>query len=279
MASISHSIANRTSAAVVCWVERPFVVLATGQSWTFLFSKLELMGEPIEKLTGPLPNLSLVQHAIMNTSNFQSENWRRSALERPCYAIDTTTSNNLDVAISTPVPQQPMLRDILLPPLILPPSMMGGFGHGEKASVPSCDEPEAASAAAAPALISDPKQHTCCLGSMDFSTADDSQAAPSSTAALHQVSPVPSFRPTVTVCCKAKNKLAAATVLTPAILAALQGQPLPAAARTVGMSATAFKRACRRLGIRRWSFSRGQGRRRLGGGSPMERSDDAATPV
>ena len=394
MDRISHTIANRTSAAVVCWVETPFVVLATGQSWTFGFSKLELMGEPIEKLTGPLSNLSLVQHAIMNTSNLQSaqvevfmhdergesmplvvscspllaegtflgcltvfrpykaipgnipaaskaisyarclmsanvrpamvsndssiskcqldkndlrhqqasehvsltmrgsrprswstmldyggdggdvENWRRGALERPCYAIDTTTSNNLDVAISTPVPQQPssILHDIILPPLILPPSMIG--------------EPEAARAvAAAPAYVfnaftaADPKRDTCCQGSTDFSTAGDSQAATFSTAALHIVFPAPSCRPTVTGCCKPKDKLAAATVLTPAILAALQGQPLPAAARSVGMSATAFKRACRRLGTRRWGFRRGPGRRRLGGESLMERSGDAAAPV
>ena len=405
MDRIGHTIANRTSAAVVCWIETPFVVLATGQSWTFGFSKLELMGEPIEKLTGPLSNLSLVQHAIMNTSNLQSaqvevfmhdksgesmplvvsfspllaegtflgcltvfrpikpsipaalkqisyarclisanvrhsmvssdssiskcqldkndlrhqqasehvsltmrgsrprswstmldyggdggdvENWRRGALERPCYAIDTTTSNNLDVAISTPVPQQPssILHDIILPPLILPPSMIGGIGHGEKVSVPSWYEPEAARAvAAAPAYVfnaftaADPKRDTCCQGSTDFSTAGDSQAATFSTAALHIVFPAPSCRPTVTGCCKPKDKLAAATVLTPTILAALQGQPLPAAARSVGMSATAFKRACRRLGTRRWGFRRGPGRRRLGGESLMERSGDAAAPV
>ena len=53
MDRISHTIANRTPAAVVCWVETPFVVLATGQSWTFGFSKLELMGEPIENLQDP----------------------------------------------------------------------------------------------------------------------------------------------------------------------------------------------------------------------------------
>ena len=189
------------------------------------------------------------------------ENWRRGALERPYYAIDTISCINFDGAIPNPVPQQPLLRDILLPPLILPPSMIGGIVHGEKASVPSCYEPEAARATEASALIS------------DAFTASDPNLA------LHKVFPVPSCRPIVTAFYKAKDKLAAATVLTPTILSALQGQPLPAAARSVGMSATAFKRACRRLGIRRWGFRRGPGRRRLGGESLMERSDDVATQV
>ena len=239
------------------------------------------------------------EHVSLRTSSFCTrcwstmldyvgdvENWRRGALERPYYAIDTISCINFDGAIPNPVPQQPLLRDILLPPLILPPSMIGGIVHGEKVSVPSWYEPEAARAvAAAPAYVfnaftaADPKRDTCCQGSTDFSTAGDSQAATFSTAALHIVFPAPSCRPTVTGCCKPKDKLAAATVLTPTILAALQGQPLPAAARSVGMSATAFKRACRRLGTRRWGFRRGPGRRRLGGESLMERSGDAAAPV
>ena len=139
------------------------------------------------------------------------ENWRRGALERPYYAIDTISCINFDGAIPNPVPQQPLLRDILLPPLILPPSMIGGIVHGEKVSVPSCYEPEAARATEASALIS------------DAFTASDPNLA------LHKVFPAPSCRPTVTAFCKAKDKLAAATVLTPTILSALQGQPLPAA--------------------------------------------------
>ena len=68
-------------------------------------------------------------------------------------------------------------------------------------------------------------------------------------------------------------------MITSAMIEALRGQPLPAAARAVGVSATTFKRACRRLGIRRWGFRRGPGRRRLGGESLMERSGDAAAPI
>ena len=56
-------------------------------------------------------------------------------------------------------------------------------------------------------------------------------------------------------------------VITSAMIEALRGQPLPAAARAVGVSATTFKRACRRLGIRRWGFRRGPGRRRGGQGT------------
>ena len=164
------------------------------------------------------------EHVSLRTSSFCTrcwstmldyvgdvENWRRGALERPYYAIDTISCINFDGAIPNPVPQQPLLRDILLPPLILPPSMIGGIVHGEKASVPSCYEPEAARATEASALIS------------DAFTASDPNLA------LHKVFPAPSCRPTVTAFCKAKDKLAAATVLTPTILSALQGQPLPAA--------------------------------------------------
>ena len=54
-----------------------------------------------------------------------------------------------------------------------------------------------------------------------------------------------------------------AVVVTPALLDALRGRPLPAAARAIGLSATAFKRACRRLGVARWAFHRGVGRKLL----------------
>ena len=49
-------------------------------------------------------------------------------------------------------------------------------------------------------------------------------------------------------------------LITTELLAALRGLPLPRAARAVGISATAFKRACRRLGLRRWDYKRGPGR-------------------
>ena len=42
----------------------------------------------------------------------------------------------------------------------------------------------------------------------------------------------------------------------------LRGLSLPRAAGLVGISATAFKRACRHLGIRRWAFKRGKGKQR-----------------
>ena len=54
--------------------------------------------------------------------------------------------------------------------------------------------------------------------------------------------------------------LSSAVVLTHDLLRALRGQPLPLAARAVGVSATSFKRACRKLGIDRWEYTRGPGR-------------------
>ena len=49
-------------------------------------------------------------------------------------------------------------------------------------------------------------------------------------------------------------------VITTAVIDSLRGLPLPHAARSVGVSVTAFKRACRRLGVRRWQYTRGPGR-------------------
>ena len=46
-------------------------------------------------------------------------------------------------------------------------------------------------------------------------------------------------------------------VVTPESIRKLRGLPLQAAARALGVSATAFKRACRRLGLRRWTYKRG----------------------
>ena len=53
----------------------------------------------------------------------------------------------------------------------------------------------------------------------------------------------------------------ASSALTTEALRSLRGLPLPQAARAVGVSATAFKRACRRLGVQRWDYTRGPGRR------------------
>ena len=44
------------------------------------------------------------------------------------------------------------------------------------------------------------------------------------------------------------------------LLDSLRGLSLPLAASTVGVSATAFKKACRRLGVTRWDYRRGPGR-------------------
>ena len=51
-----------------------------------------------------------------------------------------------------------------------------------------------------------------------------------------------------------------AVVVTPALLGTLKGLPLPRAAAAIGLSTTAFKQACRKLGIARWDFRRGAGR-------------------
>ena len=44
------------------------------------------------------------------------------------------------------------------------------------------------------------------------------------------------------------------------LIHSLRGLPLQTAARAVGVSGTAFKKACRRLGMRRWEYRRGPGR-------------------
>ncbi len=49
--------------------------------------------------------------------------------------------------------------------------------------------------------------------------------------------------------------------MTPELLNALEGLPLQQAAAAVGVSVTALKKACRRLGIARWGYRRGAGRR------------------
>ena len=61
-------------------------------------------------------------------------------------------------------------------------------------------------------------------------------------------------------------------VVTPELLDSVRDMSLVSAAATVGLSATAFKRACRKLGVRRWTYQRRPGPGSL---SP-NRSGDAA---
>ena len=49
-------------------------------------------------------------------------------------------------------------------------------------------------------------------------------------------------------------------LLTLDLVQSLHGLSLPQAAKVLGISVTAFKNACRRLGIRRWEYTRGKGR-------------------
>ena len=65
-------------------------------------------------------------------------------------------------------------------------------------------------------------------------------------------------------------------IITPALLQSLCGISLPHAAKAVGISVYAFKRACRQLGIRRWPYTRGpnQHNKRVAGEvSPRAHSD------
>ena len=48
-------------------------------------------------------------------------------------------------------------------------------------------------------------------------------------------------------------------VVTPELLATLHDLPLHKAAEAIGVSATAFKKACRKLGVRRWTYKRRAG--------------------
>jgi hypothetical protein len=61
----------------------------------------------------------------------------------------------------------------------------------------------------------------------------------------------------------ASQTLAVPVLITRELLDGLRGLPLPRAASAVGVSATAFKKACRRLGVARWDYKRGRGRRQI----------------
>jgi hypothetical protein len=63
----------------------------------------------------------------------------------------------------------------------------------------------------------------------------------------------------------ASQRLGIPVKITLELIAALHGLPLPRAASAVGISATAFKRACRSLGVGRWDYKRGRGQRQQRG--------------
>ena len=54
------------------------------------------------------------------------------------------------------------------------------------------------------------------------------------------------------------DALAPPVVVTPELVAALAELPLRQAAAAAGLSPTAFKKACRKLGVRRWAYKRGR---------------------
>ena len=61
-------------------------------------------------------------------------------------------------------------------------------------------------------------------------------------------------------------------VITHELIKTLHGLSLPQAAQVVGISSTAFKRVCRRLGIDRWEFKRGKAKCWMG--ERLEESTD-----
>ena len=56
------------------------------------------------------------------------------------------------------------------------------------------------------------------------------------------------------------ERLKQPVVITCALLQALRDLPMPGAAKSLGVSVTSLKKACRRLGIRRWAYRCGPGR-------------------
>jgi hypothetical protein len=64
--------------------------------------------------------------------------------------------------------------------------------------------------------------------------------------------------------------------VTPEVIRALRGQSVGAAAAALGVSPTAFKRACRKLGLRRWDYARGRAARAAGKAAAAEETNAAA---
>ena len=67
----------------------------------------------------------------------------------------------------------------------------------------------------------------------------------------------------------------APAIITPALLQSVAGLSLPQAARSIGISATSFKHACRHFGIQRWEYKRGRGKQ----SSTVLKSGEAAATV
>ena len=101
------------------------------------------------------------------------------------------------------------------------------------------------------------------------STYIDQLVCPSSSAHLtevyHTPQPLPILprpkKPVVNFFEQKTTDKPAPVLITQQVLDSLRGLSLPKAASTLGVSTTALKRACRRLGIVRWSFTRGPARR------------------
>ena len=70
----------------------------------------------------------------------------------------------------------------------------------------------------------------------------------------------PAITPRRPSCASASHTCVTPVVISLELLDSLRGLPLPFAASSIGVSATAFKKACRRLGVTRWEYRRGPGR-------------------
>ena len=70
----------------------------------------------------------------------------------------------------------------------------------------------------------------------------------------------PAITPRRPSCASASHTCVTPVVISLELLDSLRGLPLPFAASSIGVSATAFKKACRRLGVTRWEYHRGPSR-------------------
>eukprot|EP00291_Cryptomonas_curvata_P004314 CAMPEP_0172182052 /NCGR_PEP_ID=MMETSP1050-20130122/18177_1 /TAXON_ID=233186 /ORGANISM="Cryptomonas curvata, Strain CCAP979/52" /LENGTH=419 /DNA_ID=CAMNT_0012855439 /DNA_START=164 /DNA_END=1423 /DNA_ORIENTATION=- len=72
---------------------------------------------------------------------------------------------------------------------------------------------------------------------------------------------LPTILPRRKLCTNGTIAQAAPVVVTPELLDRVRGLPLKRAAEAVGVSPTAFKKACRKLGVCRWAYQRAPGKR------------------